>query len=914
METESFEIISCDIEENEVEIMGIPISNIYFSNESLEENTYYSFVGEKLPQVVMKGVKINKGQNSSFKLDQIGVSKDIASLLGGRKKASLSYCGMSYWGISLLADDRFSANESIYCDEEYLYLVDNVFIEIFDKKTLHRLSTINIGRRKIRVINTSNEKLFVIVNEYIYVFSRHNWRLLKGRQYTAKEPKEILPVFRKNNFFVFEKAIIRIETDTYTEKKYLGGTRSTGAITVDDSHLYQSGYNGIMKIWKLNQDRPFTELRGHKAEYLLNDEIYIYSFKENKINIWSKGRKELRVKGLVGSISAPPAQSKRFLFVPIGQIMLVLEKTTWESVTIETGKVKSVCADNDRIYVLSEDELKIYQEDTHKLISRLERSDQKLRKNERGGYWGVLNDKVYADIFEGMEMHTYRWDIGDWEPKVVHRDEFKFSDRSKSSHVSQIGSHIVFISDKKNTADIVGKMLDTLQFEMPMVIKSSVTRIIEPVLLQTKTDLFHLELIQMTSDLEIPRDFKIRSLDFSSESTMEKEERTEEPVVPELIPSSDEIKEAIDEIESHGVVVKRGYVSEGGSIKYKVKIENHTKYVINNVTINILGYPNDTLKLVSSKERIVQRIEPNGAFRSLQFIFQPTQDCVEGEILATVSYIDHQNEIVTIKVAPQVIRSICDMLEPIEMRLDEVMECIDTMDSGLEEHPLPWNAAVTFSMLSRLVALKNIQVTSSESREVGKQFIGTIRGMAKGKYTDKRIALEIVIVGNIADPKCMMSLKICSDEEDMIPVLITEIMKEIRNLRLSIDKVVTDMDQLLMNAGESLESSKIILASIQELESKQDTNSLLAKKILDLITRKYEEILTKEVNEEAAINETLDLVKMMSEKVLEKKSIRDRLMSGLRKVASEKIEKSAAQVLCGIAKTALLVLTGIPIP
>ena len=146
---------------------------------------------------------------------------------------------------------------------------------------------------------------------------------------------------------------------------------------------------------------------------------------------------------------------------------------------------------------------------------------------------------------------------------------------------------------------------------------------------------------------------------------------------------------------TRAVSVLRGCQAVGGGFEYKVKVKNNMAFVINNVIVLVVAYPQDCMELTGSKLKTVSRIEPNG-FRSLQFVFTPTKDCVEGQIVASVSYIDHRNQLHTDKAEPYIIRSVCDLMKPLEATIQQFEEVLTDMKSASEAHTLGWNAPVLF--------------------------------------------------------------------------------------------------------------------------------------------------------------------------------------------------------------------------
>ncbi|MHA2214134.1 MAG: hypothetical protein ACW992_13320, partial [Candidatus Thorarchaeota archaeon] len=111
------------------------------------------------------------------------------------------------------------------------------------------------------------------------------------------------------------------------------------------------------------------------------------------------------------------------------------------------------------------------------------------------------------------------------------------------------------------------------------------------------------------------------------------------------------------------VRAKRGGEFIGNRMRFKVKVFNESPYIITDVKVYLISFPREALSLVGEDDVFFPKIEPDG-FRSPHFDFMPTQDCVRGNIVAGVAYIDHRGTAQTMQTRPFVIRSVCDLLQP----------------------------------------------------------------------------------------------------------------------------------------------------------------------------------------------------------------------------------------------------------
>ncbi|MHA1950795.1 MAG: hypothetical protein ACXAAO_01185 [Candidatus Thorarchaeota archaeon] len=223
-----------------------------------------------------------------------------------------------------------------------------------------------------------------------------------------------------------------------------------------------------------------------------------------------------------------------------------------------------------------------------------------------------------------------------------------------------------------------------------------------------------------------------------------------------------------------GVQVYRGCEVVGGKFDYKVKIKNDSGYVITNVTVSIIAYPQDCMELAGENVKTISRIEVGG-FRSPQFTLYPTKDCVQGKVVATVSYIDFLDQLHTVNVEPYLIRSVCDLLQP----LKETTKAFELVLTGLEktqqEQTLEWNAQVLYTKAEKILPAKNFHIIDAEEELVGGEFIGTIRGYAEGKYTQKKIAVILLISGPENGRHANVRVEAIGEDISMLPTTIDEL-------------------------------------------------------------------------------------------------------------------------------------------
>ncbi len=263
------------------------------------------------------------------------------------------------------------------------------------------------------------------------------------------------------------------------------------------------------------------------------------------------------------------------------------------------------------------------------------------------------------------------------------------------------------------------------------------------------------------------------------EPKIELEARTESPEIP--------LKQ---------VDVMRGCEIIGGKFDFKVKVANNTDFVITNVTVSIVAYPQDCMEIGGENAKTISRIEVGG-FRSPSFTFYPTKDCVQGKVVATVSYIDFRDQLHTLQVEPYLIRSVCDLLKPSKATSQQFDLILSNLTKAGEDQTLEWNPKILFTKAEKLLPAKNFHIIDSDEKIVSGQFIGTIRGYAEGKYTGKKVAVVFLISGPEDGRHSAVKVEALGEDIAMLPT--------------TIDELAETMDSwICLRCGAPLDSEEVI--------------------------------------------------------------------------------------------------------
>ncbi|MHA1481302.1 MAG: hypothetical protein ACTSQZ_07765, partial [Candidatus Thorarchaeota archaeon] len=231
-----------------------------------------------------------------------------------------------------------------------------------------------------------------------------------------------------------------------------------------------------------------------------------------------------------------------------------------------------------------------------------------------------------------------------------------------------------------------------------------------------------------------------------------------------------------DKFEIHAL---RGGEFVGNRFRYKVKVTNDSTFVVTDVTVTLLTYPRDTLSLEGDSTKNIAKIDPGG-FRSPTFDFLPTQDCVKGDIIASISYIDSRGHAHSMTTEPFTIRAVCDLLRPETVTVEEFMNKLSTIDHGeMASRVEDWTPEEMHDKTLQILRESNFFEVSSEIDQINGNIQCKTQGWAKGIYTGKNLGVEITISGIPSVKGATCKVRMYGEDEAMIMPAIDEISQKL---------------------------------------------------------------------------------------------------------------------------------------
>ncbi len=227
------------------------------------------------------------------------------------------------------------------------------------------------------------------------------------------------------------------------------------------------------------------------------------------------------------------------------------------------------------------------------------------------------------------------------------------------------------------------------------------------------------------------------------------------------------------------VLVKNDFAALPGSLQFGMTIENESFATIRDVRVEILSYPKENLTPEDSQVQMIEEIL-QGESNSLIFEFRVDGDCVEGEIITSVTLRDETGEKLAAKSGNVFVRSIYEQIEPIDITEDEFLTVKSEMTNWNREHMLASEPVEVFEALVKIIEDKNMRIFQFDSAEKKKAFMGIVAAMGKGRHSGNRIAVSFTVAGTKDDELSKLRIDVFSDNAEILHSAASAIFEEIQ--------------------------------------------------------------------------------------------------------------------------------------
>lgn len=194
------------------------------------------------------------------------------------------------------------------------------------------------------------------------------------------------------------------------------------------------------------------------------------------------------------------------------------------------------------------------------------------------------------------------------------------------------------------------------------------------------------------------------------------------------------------------VLVINDYTTYPDMLEYGITISNEGKKPIYEVCVKILAYPRDCMKAEDALSQTIESIEPEES-GSLIFGFSIHGECVEGEIITSVTLVDDTGEDLSAKAGNVFVRSIFEQFLPHEITADEFIRTKSDMKQWNREHTIDAEARKIYKALIEIFQNKNLRIFQNETIERDNAFMGVLAGCASGRFTEKILVVTLTVVG-----------------------------------------------------------------------------------------------------------------------------------------------------------------------
>jgi hypothetical protein len=233
---------------------------------------------------------------------------------------------------------------------------------------------------------------------------------------------------------------------------------------------------------------------------------------------------------------------------------------------------------------------------------------------------------------------------------------------------------------------------------------------------------------------------------------------------------------------SDDVLVVNDYTTTSEALEYGITIKNEGKTPINDITVRILSYPQESIVPVDPLSQTIDTIN-SGDSGSLIFGFSIQGECIEGEIITSVHLVDSKGEDLSARAGNVFVHSLFEQFNPLESTAEDFIRMKSDMKQWNREHTILTEATDLHESLLFILESKNLYVFQSDTIEREGVFMGVQTGLAEGKFSSTRIAVTITVVGSTNDNLSKMRIDIFADDSEILQTAASDLFETIqRNL------------------------------------------------------------------------------------------------------------------------------------
>ncbi|MFW9769748.1 MAG: HEAT repeat domain-containing protein [Candidatus Thorarchaeota archaeon] len=215
------------------------------------------------------------------------------------------------------------------------------------------------------------------------------------------------------------------------------------------------------------------------------------------------------------------------------------------------------------------------------------------------------------------------------------------------------------------------------------------------------------------------------------------------------------------------------------SLEFGMMMQNFGDEPIHDITVKILLYPYESLEPAESLMQVIDIIEPDG-IEALIFGFNVIKECVEGEFVTSVQFVDEQGEHIAAKSGNIFVRSLFEQFSPLEITPEDFLSLKSELKEWNREHSLEVEAEALFETVKELFEDWNLGSFQSERTERDDMYMGVISGMAKGRITGIQLAVTLTVVGKLKDALAKLRIDVLCEDPEVLHTIASVIFETIQ--------------------------------------------------------------------------------------------------------------------------------------
>jgi hypothetical protein len=215
------------------------------------------------------------------------------------------------------------------------------------------------------------------------------------------------------------------------------------------------------------------------------------------------------------------------------------------------------------------------------------------------------------------------------------------------------------------------------------------------------------------------------------------------------------------------------------SLEFGMMMQNFGDVPIHDVTVKVLLYPYESLEPAESLTQVIEIIEPDG-IEALIFGFNVTKECVEGEFVTSVQFVDKNGEHVAAKSGNIFVRSLFEHFSPLETTPEEFLSLKSELKEWNREHSLAVESEALFETIKDLYQDWNLYTIQSENTEREGTYMGVISGIAKGRITEIRLAVTLTVVGKLKDDLAKLRIDVLCENPEVLHTIASVLFETIQ--------------------------------------------------------------------------------------------------------------------------------------